>query len=42
MLRSKSEAAARNSVKECIFKTLKEEKTEENDCVLNALEETDD
>lgn len=39
MLRSKSEAAAKRSVKERIIKTLEEEKAEGNDCVLDAIEE---
>jgi len=39
MLRSKREAAANKVVKERIVKTLKEEKTEENDCVRNAMED---
>jgi hypothetical protein len=42
MLRSKREAAAKRSVVERIFKTLDEEKTEEKDCVLDAIEETED
>lgn len=42
MLRSKREAAANKSVKERIVKTLEEEKTEENDCVQDAIEETED
>ena len=42
MLRSKREAAAKRSVAERIVKTLEEEKTEENDCVLDAIEETED
>lgn len=43
MLRSKREAAAKRSAKERIVKTLKEKKkTEEKDCVLDALEETND
>ena len=42
MLRSKSEAAAKRIEKERIVKTPKEENTEENDSVRDAIEETED
>lgn len=42
MLRSKREAAAKRSVVERIVKTLDEEKTEGNECVLDATGETED
>lgn len=42
MLRSKSEAAAKRNVEVRIIKTLKKVKAEENDCVRDAMEVTED